>query len=265
MPHRRVVVHAGFHKTGTTTVQAFLRANRKHIFPRCALVLPRRLRGGAARYAVRYSRFGTEGLLNEFGYALRSVLRALDVKNRNVLICDENLAGLIPGREGQLGYHATPTLMVRMEGVIREVFGHDTDVQFHFTTRAPQDWLGSVYKHVLRTSRLGMELDEFLATYRAASDLNGVATEVADAVKGTVTTRDLGSFAGHEGPAEPLIDLIQLPAHLRRRLNAVPRENIGVADGRIKDLLALNRSTLSDRALKAAKTELLKQDMDNDR
>jgi hypothetical protein len=56
MPGRRVIVHAGFHKTGTTSAQHYLRANSKHIYPRSALVFPVHLANGAARMAIRYSR-----------------------------------------------------------------------------------------------------------------------------------------------------------------------------------------------------------------
>ena len=37
----RIVLHTGFHKTGTSTVQAFLRTNRKALLP----VLAIRLKG----------------------------------------------------------------------------------------------------------------------------------------------------------------------------------------------------------------------------
>jgi len=151
----RVIVHAGFHKTGTTSVQKFLRANGKHIYPRCALVLPGRLRKGAALMAVRYSRFGTDALLDQYGSDLHEVLSKIERKNRAVLISDENIAGRMPGQDGQLTYSATSALMARTEDVICDIYGAETDVVFHFTTRAPQDWLRSTYKHNL-VGRLGL-------------------------------------------------------------------------------------------------------------
>lgn len=265
MPQRRVVLHAGFHKTGTTTVQTFLRANRKHIYPSCALVLPKRLRGGAARYAVRYARFRTAALLDEFGAALHDVLSALDVKHRHVLIADENLAGLMPGREGQEDYGATPALMARAEHVIRDVFGDDPEVLFHFTTRDPDDWLASTYKHVLRTSRLTMDWDSYVTAYSPAKDLTSVIHAVAGAVNGTVSSSDLADLTGQDGPAAPLLDLIDLPSNRRARLARQSAANIGPDDAQITGLLSLNRSNLSDEALKAAKTDFLNKDTDHDR
>lgn len=265
MPGRRVIVHAGFHKTGTTSAQTYLRANGKHIWPRCSLVLPGKLRREAARMAVRYSRFGTSGLLDSFGEDLHSILSAIDVgETRKVLISDENIAGRMPGRDGQLAYHATPALMARAEDVICDIFGAEADVVFHFTTRDPLAWLKSTYKHNLRTSRLVMGPDEYRDTYAPAADLTGVTQAVAQAVTGTVYTADLADLTGPEGPAQPLIDLIELPDHRRRKLAPHPDANRGPDDGMAAQLLALNRSNLSDDALIAAKADLLGKAQDDD-
>ncbi|MBU2994280.1 hypothetical protein Q4555_07105 [Octadecabacter sp. 1_MG-2023] len=259
-----MIVHAGFHKTGTTTAQDFLRANGKHIYPRCALVLPGRLRKGAARMAVRYARFGTDALLDQFGEDLRNVLSALEVKNRAVLISDENLSGRMPGRDGQPDYGSTPALMARAEQVIRDVFGADSDVVFQFTTRAPDAWLRSSYKHNLRTSRLVMDEADYKATYGGAADLGKVARNVEQAITGAVHVADLKDLTGELGPAQPLIDLIGLPDHLGRRLTPHPAQNAGPDDELVDDLLALNRSALSDEALKAAKMDLLGKAQEDD-
>lgn len=264
MPGRRVIVHAGFHKTGTTSAQTFLRANGKHIYPRCALVLPGRLRSNAARMAVRYSRFGTGALLDQFGMDLHEVLSGIEPNNRCILISDENLSGRMPGRDGQAGYDATPALMERAEDIICDVFGAEADVVFHFTTRAPDSWLRSTFKHNLRTSRLKMDMDEYLATYRDAADLDAVIGDVASAVTGTVYTLALEDLTDELGPAHPLIDLIGLPRHLRKHLKPYPAQNKGPDDKMIEDLLALNRSALSDDALEKAKADLLGKAMDDD-
>lgn len=257
MPGRRVIVHAGFHKTGTTSAQEFLHTNRKHIIPRCALVLPNRLRRGAARMAMRYSRFGTTALLDQFSADLHATLSKIEPKNRKVLVSDENLAGQMPGRDGHLDYASTPALMARAEDVICDVFGHETDVVFHFTTRAPDDWLRSTYRHNLRTTRLTMDAGEYMDIYTPAADLEGITADVAHEVTGTVYTIDLADLDDPLGPARPLIDLMELPKHLRNRLKSQLPQNKGSDDETSKALLALNRSGLSDAGLRAAKNDLL--------
>jgi len=254
MAPRRVILHAGFHKTGTTSVQRFLLANGKHIWPRCALVLPGRLRKTAARMAVRYSRYGTKALLDQFAEDLHETLSAIDPgESRSILISDENLAGRMPGREGQLAYSATAELMARAHQVIRDVFGEDAAITTHFTLRDPNDWLLSTYKHNLRTSRLTLSEEEYTIAFSPASDL----AAVAKTVEGDVHTSELADLTGPNGAAQPLLDLIDLPDHLRARIEPQPTQNAGPSNDLMKDLLSLNRSDLSDEALKAAKAALL--------
>ena len=259
MPGRRVIIHAGFHKTGTTTIQRFLHANGKHIWPRCSLTLPRRVRKGAGQKALQYSRFPTSDLLDAFGRDLHDVLSEIDVgQSRKVLISDENLAGRMPGRDGQVSYSQTATLMARIEDVVCDIFGTETDVNFHFTVRDPDEWLRSTYKHNLRKTRLTLEPEEYARAYGASADLMGVVDQVASTVTGHVQTSDLADASGIEGPAAPLLDLIELPPHRRRKLEPLPRQNTSYDDALLDEFLALNRSGLTDDAVRAAKADLLR-------
>ena len=63
---------------------------------------------------------------------------------------------------------------------------------------------------------------------------------MADVVTGTVYTADLADLTGPNGPAQPLIDLMELPDYRRRKLVPHPVENAGPDDGFMDDLLALN-------------------------
>ena len=61
---RRVLLHLGLHKTGTTAAQSFLYDNRELIWPHFALVLPYRTRkSGLSRAATNHSIYGTVGTL----------------------------------------------------------------------------------------------------------------------------------------------------------------------------------------------------------
>ena len=264
MPGRRVIVHAGFHKTGTTSAQKFLYANRKEIWPRCALALPGKLRQGAGLQAVRYSRFRTDELLDSFSGALHAMLSQIDPGRRKILISEESLSGRMPGRDGQLDYGTTPILMARAEDVICDVFGAEAEVIFCFTTREPSSWLKSTYKHNLRKSRLVMDEEEYSSTFGTAADLIGVTKAVEKAVTGVVSTADLADLTGPEGPAEPLIDLLGLSDRRRRKFIPHVAHNIGPKDTMIGELLTLNRSSLSDKAVAAAKIDLLGKATNND-
>ena len=65
---RRIMLHLGLHKTGTTAAQSFLYENRELIWPHFALVLPYKTRKtGLSGAATRHSVYGTVGTLAEFG------------------------------------------------------------------------------------------------------------------------------------------------------------------------------------------------------
>jgi len=170
----------------------------------------------------------------------------------------------MPGRDGQTEYNATPNLMARAEDVICDVFGAETDVVFHFTTRSSQSWLRSTYKHNLRTSRLTLDEADYLDAFGVAADLNRVIDAVARSVTGAVHCAKLEQLTGPFGPAQPLVDLMELPDHRKRHLKPHPPENTGPQDELIDDLLALNRANLSDNDLAAAKADLLEKATQND-
>lgn len=261
MAPRRVIVHAGFHKTGSTSAQRYLLGNGKAIWPRCALVMPGKLRQGAAKMAVRYSRFESATLLEQFTEHLTATLREIDPgEKRTILISDENLAGRMPGRDDQADYHAAPTLMAQAEKAIKNVFGGDADVIFHFNTRDPKTWLRSTYRHNLLHSRLVLDWDEY--AINVSPDLQNTINTIAAAVSGRVQSAALEKLTGPWGPAQPLIELINLPAHRLDQLLPHPTENRGPPENVVADLLALNRSNLPDTALPAAKSRLMKGQID---
>ena len=257
---RRIVVHAGFHKTGTTSAQQFLRANGALLRPHTALVLPWKLRRGAARLSARYSRFRTAQLLDEFAAELDAVLAGVDPgARRGLLLSDENLAGRMPGRDGQTGYDAAPELMGRIAQVLRQRFGAEADIRFCFVTRDAASWMRSLWVHNLRVSRLTLDLDAFCAGLRGLADAGPPLDRIGAAIApATLHSTPLAALSGGaEGPARLLLDQIGLPAACRRQLAPQPRGNVAPEAAVADALLALNRSGLDAEALARHKAALL--------
>ena len=81
---RKIVIHAGFHKTGTSSVQAVLRANRKALMPSVAI----RLKGQMQElmHATRgYSTYGTENALEKVRLRFDALLADLPGMPRRTL------------------------------------------------------------------------------------------------------------------------------------------------------------------------------------
>lgn len=257
---RRVIVHPGFHKTGTTTLQTYLFSNGPHIWPKSALLMPNRIRQDVSRAAVRYSRFGTPAALDVFRQALGAKLDELDLGlHRSLVISDENLSGRIPGRLGQEGYDAAPVLMETLVEVVKQKIGEDADIRFVYTLRDPKEWLRSAWFHSLRSTRLTLDLEEFSEVYGEVANLQNTVDAVAEAVAPYpvhgVRIEDLKD--NPEGVAAPIIQLLALPEHLRSKLEPVEQRNVSPSMDHAPELLAINRSRKGKERVIEEKSDLL--------
>ncbi len=254
----RLIVHAGFHKTGTSSVQKMLRHNNARLSDEFRVFTHRDIRGpcGAAR-GLSVSRDPLDEAL--FTLELAEFLTALDADDpRPVVISSENLAGHIPGRYGLLRYSATPAIMARFAEVAADCLDAPR-ITFYFSTRAREPWLRSCHWQHLRATRLA---DDF-ATYRAAhlphADLAGDVAAIARAVPAPhdVVSAALDQVAN--GPLGPLLDVMRPSVPLRAALTPLGPANRGHSAHVADELLRLNRSDMDEDAVRAAKSALLQR------
>lgn len=252
----RLIVHAGFHKTGTTSLQKTLRKNRAALRPYARIVL----RSGivplceAAR-AFSVSRSEVDlGLVKYEAALLAETLSP----NATVLVSSEDLAGHMPGRRGLRRYDATPRLMSALLYAVRAA-QPNADVTLVFTTRAADPWLASCHAQNVRASRMVLSRRDYVRKFRHSADLDAIIGQTAQAVPETDIKRfALETCNSALGPAQPLLDLAGVPKAVQDSLISLPRANTKPAPEQLRQLLALNRSDLSDAALKDAKRALNK-------
>ena len=261
MPETRqkIVIHAGFHKTGTTTVQAFLRANGPILWPVMAIGLRWQLRD--VRAAARaFSSWRDPFSLARFGHRFGDYLQGLNLApGRKLCLSSEELAGHIPGHEHLVDYSATPQLMREIADVAQARFRDRLDLTFYFSTRAAADWIDSAYWERVKTARMVMDLEEFRARYRHAGDL----APIVEAVRARVAPHPVVSTALEDtrdlalGPATPLVDLLDLTPARRAALKPHRTENARRSDEILHACLKINRSPRSDSDVRAAKMAIL--------
>ena len=256
---QQIVVHAGFHKTGTTTIQSFLQANGKHLWPHMALVLPARI-NEITKIATMHSVMRDPLSRDEFHYRLVTFLRTLDIgKKRHLCISSENLAGLIPGRSGKESYAGCDSLMATIKDALQEVFGPTLPITFYLSTREAESWLRSSYWQNLRASDLKMDFETYAATYQSAADFQPVIDDTRAALGDTplLTTALEDTIHTEFGPATPIIDLFPLPAVTRALLAKPMRQNLSPDAATIAEILTLNRSGLDGETRDIRKKALL--------
>lgn len=259
MTVQQIVVHAGFHKTGTSAVQSFLHNNGKHLWSHMALVLPGRI-GDVTRCATLHSVMNDPLSLEEFQYRLTTFLQTLDIgKKRHLLLSAEDLAGLIPGRSGHADYSACPVLMASIKHAIQEVFGTERALTFYFSTREKLSWLRSSYWQNLRGSDLRLDFDAFAATFDRAADFDPILQATQHALGDTPVLRCAleDTHGSTFGPATPLINLFPLPADVVAALAPAQHLNVSPRQALIDEIRDVNQSGLDREALVARKNEIL--------
>lgn len=256
---RRVFLHTGFHKTGTTSAQSFLQANRKLIWPHNALLLPNRVED-IKRAATFHSQSLDPLSLSEFRYRWGELLKSLDLgEKRGIVLSSEDFCGLRPTRDGDEGYTAAPVLMEAMVEGIRKVIGPQTEITVYMSVRDPYAWVRSQWTHQLQAVRLKDDHTKFASYMRQHSDLRSVVEKVRERVGSKmVVAHSLEALSQLEfGPATPFLDFLNLRPAQRAKLVASGHHRKSPTPAQCAELLALNRSDLDDEQLAKVKADLL--------
>ncbi len=260
---QRVLVHSGFHKTGTSSLQGFLDRHSEALSPYFY---------GFGRYkapqidetAKAFAQRRFPWRLLAFRSAVRAYLSGAP-KDRNIVMSIEALSGLMPGHRALGGREAgsyVPTAIPMAKVLIDEIkraFGADTDVVFLLTTRQKDDWLRSVHGHLLRSIRMTDDLETFRARFADLPDLATQADAIAGALGGVrVKQAALEDYTlARTGPARAVLDLMDVPREMRKSLPPLPRANVGQSVDLRATFLRLNREIGNKAELKARKEGLL--------
>lgn len=254
---RKIVIHAGFHKTGTSTVQAVLRANRKALMPALAI----RLKGQMQElmHATRgYSTDANAEALDKVRRRFDALLAELPgMARRTLLLSAEELSGHMPGRGPLATYAAAPVLMYLYWERARAAFP-ETPVHFCFSIRDPQTWQRSAWAEHVKSSSMTLSFEDFCAGYPDAAGLARIVSDVTSRVPAPVHSFALEDCAERPlGPADPVLDLCDIPDDLRSTLVPQPPQNTRLADATLQALLEANRAHTDPQARTAAKRAIL--------
>ncbi|MEY8826952.1 hypothetical protein AB9K34_00725 [Sedimentitalea sp. XS_ASV28] len=208
---KRIVIHAGFHKTGTTTVQATLRANHELLRPHLRVALRSEM-PDLCDAARDWSVSRRDADMSRFCDHAAALARSWDSADpRPVLLCSEDLAGRMPGRRNLSSYDATPDLMQALVKTLAHIHP-EADIRLYFSTRAAAPWLASCHAQHLRAIRMKMDSRTYAETYRDSADL----ARIVEAVRRKVVPHPTSQCAletsavRHLGPFDPVLELCDL-------------------------------------------------------
>jgi hypothetical protein len=256
----RVLLHVGFHKTGTSSMQHLLWFNRALLSSHLDFLLVQPLKV-ATRHCLAFSRSRDPQHLSALSRALDTIFAAQpELGQRDLILSSESLSGVMPGWGGIVDYAAVPALSKHLTAYFTDRFPN-AEVKLVFSTRAPDDWLASLWRHQVRWRRMTMDFDDFAMHFRKGADLESFVATVAKLVHPVaVYSLALEESQHHpKGPGGALLELIDLPTVVRDAIAPVGRGNPRQDDSLNKRFLAMNRSDVSDIELNYDKIILAKQ------
>ncbi|QQA43424.1 hypothetical protein [Pelagovum pacificum] len=256
-----ILLHPGFHKTGTSSMQHLLWRNRELLAPHVQIFQLRHLRA-AAKLCMGYSRSQNPLMLLDLVTALDDTFEGLPADvDRHLLLSCEGLSGHLPGWPDVDSYAAAPVTANFIAGYLADRFPEHR-VRLIYTTRDAEGWLWSAWRHHLIGQRLTEGWETFRDRLAGAADLSRAASEVGEALAPlSVATLDLAAATAHPlGPGAALLDHLTLPEDVRAALKPVGHGNRGPDRALAEELLRLNRSDMANDALKTRKLALCEAD-----
>lgn len=252
----KILIHPGFHKTGTTTVQRSLEVNKPRLAESVRIFLPNDLR--ALGYsAKRYSSHPTRKKLGDIREKARELCEVLEEgdQQKPILMTCESLSGVLPGRENTWDYSAAPTILDAVTTELKLHFGSGTQILVVYSTRSPESWMNSVYWQNLRSARITEDFLEFREKLQAGAELDLIveATRTKLNNKASVERFDISNPSNNSDLFHFLLRRLEI-AH--KKLKRVKNRNMQPQNG-IETLLGLNRSTLSEDEVAVEKRKFL--------
>lgn len=254
---RAIVIHMGFHKTGTSSVQQVLRDNRDTLKPHMRSLLRGEMTD-IVHAARGFSTWRDPVTLLKFSHRFGRLLRGLSPMSKRVLcLSAEELSGHLPGRDDLRDYSATPILAARMAKIATQVYPN-AELVFFLSTRAPDPWIKSAYWQHVKSSSMTMEMDAFISAYPNAPDLDRIVDDTAGAVPCPVRHCRLeDSQSTPLGPATPLLELCGVPANILENIMPPAPANTQPDTDVMHQLLAANRKYTDRETRTAAKQAIL--------
>ncbi|MDN5567995.1 MAG: hypothetical protein L0G27_04475 [Paracoccus sp. (in: a-proteobacteria)] len=217
---RPLIVHIGVQKTGTTSLQRFLKRNADALSDRLIIRTPEEgtpMRP-LGRAAIAASLGDSDDLRKALRTAFEDVLDTIPDGPQTVLISHENLAGAMPGNGGETQLYPALPRMLKVLNTVAQARGFDP--YYVFYTRKMAAWKPSVWAQAVRTDGYAERREVFLET---VSDLPGwgdLQRRLAKVLgKDRVTRLPLETETDPDRPGRQLLELAGLEPD---RIDALP-------------------------------------------
>lgn len=162
----------------------------------------------------------------------RTLRREAPWDGRPIVISRESFCGMIRRPAGYGGFDVAAMHAADIDAVLREVYGSAADTTFLYTTRDPESWLRSAWRHLINHGKISIPFDAFEAAVGGPPDFDAVVADVAEAVpQASVVSIALEELSvSRLGPISAVLDLLDVPEDLLRRLKPIRHRNAGLSE-----------------------------------
>ncbi|MFC3571269.1 hypothetical protein [Paracoccus simplex] len=171
-----VFIHIGFHKTGTTYIQALLKRNETTLAD--YLIVNQRSDNSKPLRSACQDFFSKRKGDDEALAAIRHQFQEIDsiASEKSIIISDEEMFGFIPGRHG---YYKLYDRAESVMSVAMQAFPNRT-VKFFAYTRPRMKWLESVYAEAVKNHHLDIDYSQFLLKLDFDENLDQLSARIVD-------------------------------------------------------------------------------------
>lgn len=221
---KTIIVHPGFRKTGTTTVQTMLRRNEALLSPHIGVVTRWTVPSSEAMHKAgqRFTTSPGPATARAVRRAARAMSAAIAAMPQSVvLLTDENIIGRRIVSDGRDVFDMAAETLALVE---RAFAGHD--VRFVLTTRRRSGWMRSCYNQDVKRHKFAGDIDAWMARHDACRDWEEGERVLAAALTAPVRfvpmEADLaeGRYLGRS-----ILELAGLPEALLDALVPAPAQN----------------------------------------
>lgn len=217
---RPLILHVGVQKTGTTSMQRFLRRSAPGLSDLIVVRTPeegtpmRPLGRAAVACSLNDEKDRRAALVHAFG----DVLDTVPDGPQTVILSHENMAGAMPGNGGETRLY--PALPMMLDLLMDEASARDFQPQVVVCTRKMASWLPSVWAQAVRTDGYARTLDEFLAETAGLPGWGDLIRRLSATLGGGRVTRlRMEDEPDADRPGRRLLDRAGVPSD---RIDALP-------------------------------------------
>jgi hypothetical protein len=247
MGKRKLFIHAGLQKSGSTSFHRYLKQNETALSDHIKPIFPKgkSLARMLGRVAMKYSMAPSKERLTRIRAVGREILLECENLEQDVLITHENILGAMPGVQEK--YELYPSFP-KISGALVDIFS-DYDVEFIVTTREINAWKKSVYAEGVKSDRFTQEYESFIFGTNYLGDWDQLDQHLNASAPTTLFA--IEDETSREHPGQNLLEHCGVPKNALATFSPIGKEyNARFTDEMIEFARALNKSDIALSELK---------------